>query len=166
MQPARPHHRRDRQHGFTLMELVVTLALLGIMAMMAAPLAELTVQRQRENELRSALREIRVALDRYRAAADQGLVERKVGDSGYPSSLEALTVGVPNQKSPSRQLLYFLRQVPRDPFAAPEERPAAATWGLRSYASPPDAPISGADVFDVYSRAKGVGMNGVPYRDW
>jgi general secretion pathway protein G len=73
---------------------------------------------------------------------------------------------MPNQKSPSKQLIYFLRQVPRDPFAAPEIQPAAVTWGLRSYASPPDAPMGGADVFDVYSHAKGIGMNGLPYRDW
>jgi general secretion pathway protein G len=152
--------------GFTLMEMLVTLSLLGLMAMLAAPLAEMTVQRQHEQELRLALRDIRVALDRYRSAVDQGQIERRVGDSGYPTDLEVLVSGVPNLKSPSRDRLYFLRRVPRDPFAPPDVEPAAATWGLRSYASAPDAPSSGSDVFDVYSRASGIGVNGVPYRDW
>jgi general secretion pathway protein G len=158
--------RRTASRGFTLMEMLVTLSLLGLMAMLAAPLAEMTVQRQREQELRQALRDIRVALDRYRAASEQGLIERKVGDSGYPTELEVLVVGVPNLKSPARDRLYFLRRVPRDPFAPPDLEPASATWGLRSYASAPDAPSAGSDVFDVYSRAEGIGINGIPYRDW
>jgi general secretion pathway protein G len=158
--------QRTAQRGFTLMELVVTLALLGLMAMLAAPLSELTVQRSREQDLRSALREIRTALDRYRVAAEQGLIERRVGDSGYPPDLEVLTTGVRNQKSPSRQPMFFLRRIPRDPFAPADLEPAAATWGLRSSSSPPEAPTSGADVFDVYSRAQGRGLNGVDYRDW
>lgn len=155
-----------RQHGFTLMELVVTLALLGLMSMLAAPLAELTVQRGREQELRAALREIRGALDRYKAAADQGLVERQVGDSGYPPDLDTLTSGVRNQKSPGHEPMFFLRRLPRDPFAPEELQSASATWGVRSYASPPQSPSAGADVFDVFSRSDGTGMNGQPYRDW
>ena len=106
------------QRGFTLMELVVTLALLGLLAMLAAPLAELAVQRSREQALREALREIRGALDRYKAAADRGLIERAAGDSGYPPNLQVLVDGVPNQKSPNDEKLYFLRRLPRDPFAA------------------------------------------------
>jgi general secretion pathway protein G len=157
---------RARLRGFTLMELVVTLSLLSLMAMLAAPLAELTVQRGREQDLRAALREIRVALDRYKIAADQGLIERKVGDSGYPPDLDILVNGVVNQKSPSRDKLFFLRRVPRDPFAAPEVQPDSATWGLRAYTSPPEAPMAGADVFDVYTQASGNGLNGTPYRDW
>lgn len=153
------------RRGVTLIELVVTLALLGLMAAMAQPLAELTLQRSREAQLREALREIRVALDRYRSAADQGQIERRVGDSGYPSDLNLLVEGVPNVRSPKRERLYFLRRVPRDPFA-PAELPAAATWGLRSYASAPDSPSAGSDVFDIYSRAEGVGLNGLPYREW
>lgn len=163
---ARRLRRAVRQRGFTLMELVVTLALLGLMSMLAAPLAELTVQRGREQELRAALREIRSALDRYKAAADQGLVERKVGDSGYPPDLESLTSGVRNQKSPGHEPMFFLRRLPRDPFAPEELQPASATWGLRSYGSPPQSPSAGADVFDVFSRSEGAGMNGQPYRDW
>jgi len=158
--------RRLAPKGFTLMELVVTLALLGLMAAMAAPLAELTVQRQKEQSLREALRDIRGAIDRYKLAADQGLIERQVGDSGYPRSLEALEAGVPNQKSPGHEPLRFLRRVPRDPFNPQPGLPAAATWRLRSSGSPADAPEPGADVFDVISAAQGVGLNGVPYRDW
>ena len=153
--------QRNRQTGFTLMELVVTLALVGLMAMLAAPLAELQLQRSQEQELRVALREIRSALDRYKAAADQGLIERKVGDSGYPPNLETLVSGVINQKSPSHQPMFFLRSVPRDPFA-----PGRSNWGLRSYASPPQAPAAGADVFDVYTESTAIGLNGLPYRDW
>jgi general secretion pathway protein G len=163
-------HAEPRRHaaprGFTLMEMLVTLSLLGLMAMLAAPLAEMTVQRSREQDLRLALREIRIALDRYRAASDQGLIDKGVGDSGYPPDLDLLVSGVPNVRSPTRDRLYFLRRVPRDPFAPPEIEPASATWGLRSYASSPDAPSAGSDVFDVYSRSTGTGANGVPYRDW
>lgn len=154
-------NQRNRQGGFTLMELVVTLALVGLMAMLAAPLAELQLQRSQEQELRVALREIRSALDRYKAAADQGLIERRVGDSGYPPNLETLASGVINQKSPSHQPMFFLRSVPRDPFA-----PGRGNWGLRSYASPPQAPAAGADVFDVYTESTAIGLNGLPYRDW
>ena len=159
-------HRRRPSRGFTLMELVITLALLGLLAMVAAPLAELSVQRSREQALREALREIRGAIDRYKAAADRGLIERNLADTGYPPSLQALVDGVPNQKSPNKDMLYFLRRVPRDPFA---EEPAAAagqSWQLRSYASPAEAPAPGADVYDVSTRAAGTGLNGVPYREW
>ena len=158
--------RRESSRGFTLMELVVTLALLGLLAMLAAPMAEVAVQRSREQALREALREIRGAIDRYKAAADRGAIERSIGDTGYPPSLQTLVDGVPNQKSPNKEMLYFLRRVPRDPFA-PEAGPAAAqSWQLRSYVSPPDAPAPGADVYDVLSSASGNGLNGVPYREW
>ncbi len=153
------------RRGFTLIELVVTLALVGLLAMMAAPLVELSAQRARESDLRRALRDIRTALDQYKAAAEQGLVERKVGDSGYPPDLERLATGVRNQKSPKQELIYFMRSLPRDPFA-PADMPAAATWALRSHASAPSDPAPGADVFDVHSRAEGTGLNGVPYREW
>lgn len=157
---------RGHQQGFTLVELMVTLTLLGLMAMLAAPLAENAVQRGKEQALRQALREIRGALDRYKAAADQGLIERRAGDSGYPPDLETLATGAINQRSPDRARIYFLRRVPRDPFAPADAGTDAASWGLRSYASPADAPQPGADVFDVYSRAAGSGLNGLPYRVW
>ena len=116
--------------------------------------------------LRESLREIRTAIDQYRLAAEQGRIVRKIGESGYPSSLEVLVTGVTNAQDPKGGRIYFLRRLPRDPFFREAQVPAAATWGLRSYASPADAPAPGADVFDVYSRAPGVGLNGLPYREW
>lgn len=158
-------HPARRSRGFTLMELIVTLALLGLLAMLAAPLAELAVQRQRERDLRQALWEIRQAIDQFKTAGDQGFIARRLGDSGYPPSLQVLVDGVINQKSPTEARLYFLRRVPRDPFAAPGT-PAEQTWALRAYSSPPDAPMPGTDVYDVHSRSRGTGMNGVPYDQW
>lgn len=154
---------RRRSRGLTLMELVVTLALLGLLAMLAQPLSELQHQREREQQLRTSLRELRTAIDRYKAAHEQGLIERKVGDSGYPPDLQTLVDGVPNVRSPRRERLFFLRRLPRDPMAGDG---ASGAWGLRSYASTADAPSAGSDVFDVYSRAPGHGLDGVPYRDW
>lgn len=156
-------HGRRLARGLTLMELVVTLALLGLMALLAQPLSELNHQREREQQLRASLRELRTAIDRYKAAHEQGLIERKVGESGYPPDLQTLVDGVPNVKSPRRERLFFLRKLPRDPMAGVGE---SGAWGLRSYASSADAPAAGSDVFDVYSRAPGQGLDGVAYRDW
>jgi general secretion pathway protein G len=147
------------------MELVVTLGLLGLLATLAAPLAELEVQRSREASLRQALREVREAIDAYKRAADKGFIQRKVGDSGYPPNLRLLVDGVPNQKSAAGEKFYFLRRLPRDPFAAPDLS-AEDCWDLRSYASSADAPSPGDDVYDVHSRSAGVGLNGLPYQRW
>ncbi len=147
------------------MELVVTLALLGLLALLAAPLVELSVQRSREMALRQALRDIRNGLDRYKVAFDQGYIQRRPGDSGYPPNLMVLVSGVENQRSPTHERMYFLRRIPRDPFA-PADVPPENTWGLRAYSSLPDSPFPGNDVFDVYSQAQGKGLNGVPYEAW
>lgn len=151
--------------GFSLIELLVTLAVLAVLASVAIPVAETAVQRAQEKELRLALREIRQAIDDYKHAVDEGRVAKGIDQSGYPPSLKTLVEGVPNAKSPGRQMLYFLRRIPRDPFADPA-LPAEATWTLRSYASPADAPEPGADVYDVYSKSERVGLNGLPYRQW
>ena len=157
---------RRAEAGFTLIELVVTLALLGVLAMLAAPMTEAAVQRSREQALRESLREIRSAIDRYRLAVDQGRIVRRLGESGYPPNLEVLVSGVPDAQNPKGGQIYFLRRLPRDPFARDAQLPAAATWGVRSYASAPDDPREGEDVFDVFSRADGVGLDGTPYREW
>ncbi len=155
-----------RRRGFTLIELVVTVAILGILAAGALPLLQLAAQRTKESDLRTGLREIRRAIDAYKDAAEAKKIERPEGTSGYPPSLEVLAQGVPDLSDPNGKMIYFLRRVPRDPFDGDIQLPAVRTWGLRSYASPPDAPQSGDDVFDVYSRSSGVGLNGVPYREW
>jgi general secretion pathway protein G len=157
---------RRARHGFTLIELLVTLAILAVLASAVVPLAELVVKRAKEQELRVALRQIRGALDDYKRAVDEGRVARKADESGYPPSLDALVQGVPDVKDPKKARIYFLRRIPRDPFGADAALTAAQTWGKRSYASPPEAPAEGRDVFDVYSLAEGAGLNGIPYREW
>ena len=151
--------------GFTLIELVITVAIIAVLASVALPLNELVVQRAKEQDLRRALRELREGIDLHKQAWDDGRLVRRVGDSGYPKRLEDLVTGVEDQKSPRRERLYFLRRLPRDPFAD-ESLPAADTWGKRSYASPPEDPREGDDVFDVYSLATGKGINGRPYHEW
>lgn len=152
--------------GFTLIEMVVVVAIIGVLAAGVAPLAGLAQKRAQERELRQALREIRAAIDRHHQAAEAGRIARAADASGYPPSLEALTEGVPDLQSLTPRKLHFLRRLPRDPFFPDPRAPAAATWGLRSYASPPDNPQPGQDVFDVHSLAPGTGLNGIPYRDW
>ena len=152
--------------GFTLIELVITVAIVAILASVAMPLNELVVQRSKEQDLRRALREIRESIDAYKQASDDGRIQKKVGESGYPKKLEDLVNGVEDQKNPKKERIYFLRRIPRDPLDNDPGLAAADTWGRRSYASPPDAPKEGDDVFDVYSRAPGTGINGRPYREW
>jgi len=157
---------RRADGGFTLIELVITVAIIAILASVAMPLKQLVVQRANEQDLRRALREIREAIDAYKQAFDEGRIQKRVDDSGYPKRIEDLADGVEDQKSPKKKRIYFLRRVPRDPFAADPNLAPADTWGKRSYASPPDDPQEGDDVFDVYSRAPGKGINGRPYREW
>lgn len=155
-----------RHRGYTLIEMLVVLAVIGLLAALAMPLAEITVQREKERELRRALWEIRDAIDAYRRAREQGAVLGAPDTAPYPPTLAALTEALPDQRASRQgQVLRFLRQVPRDPFADPE-LPAERTWGLRSYLSEADKPQPGAEVYDVHSRAEGVGLNGVPLKQW
>jgi general secretion pathway protein G len=151
--------------GFTLIELVITVAIVAILASAALPLAQLAMQRTKEQELRTALRQIREAIDTYKQAADEGRIEKKADASGYPPNLAVLVSGVEDIKKPDKPKIYFLRRLPRDPFA-PDYAEAKESWALRSYESPPDDPHEGKDVFDVYSHSEGVGLNGVPYKEW
>lgn len=161
------HARRRSARGFTLIELVISVALVGLLASIAVPMAELTVQRERERELRLALRQIRSALDSYKQAADEGRIARQPDESGYPTSLAALVEGMPDMRNPDRGAkLRFLRRIPRDPMDPDPTKSAEETWGKRSYDSDADRPDDGRDVFDVYSLAAGVGLNKIPYRQW
>jgi general secretion pathway protein G len=155
-----------RAGGFTLIELVITLAMVGILASAIVPFTQLNVKRVKEAELRTALRDIRNALDAYKKAVDDGRIEKKVGESGYPPSLELLVQGVADARDPKKQAMRFLRRIPRDPMYPDSAAEAQETWGKRSYESAPDAPQEGADVYDVYSLSLDKGLNGIPYRDW
>ena len=155
-----------RSAGFSLIELVVTLAILALLASVAVPFAQLVQQRHREGELREALRQIRTALDAYRQGVREGRIEAAADASGYPPDLDVLWQGVADKTRPDASRIYLLRRLPRDPFYPDPAAPPAETWGLRSYASPPDLPAAGRDVFDVYSLSPATGLNGVPYREW
>lgn len=148
------------------MELLVVVAIMSVLATIGFPLAELSNRRAKEEELRRSLREIRTAIDNYKRLVDTGRIVRDVAGSGYPPSLDVLVEGAVDAQSPKQAPLYFLRKLPRDPFAPESITSAAQTWGLRSYESPPDDPKPGRDVFDVYSMTVGSGLDGLPYRRW
>jgi general secretion pathway protein G len=154
------------RRGFTLIELLVTLAILGLLGTLVLPVAQVTAQRRDEVELRRALREIRAGIDAYKKASDEGRVAKAAGSSGYPPRLEMLVEGVRDLRSPKQAKIYFMRRLPRDPFHADPQAPNADTWGKRSYASEPDEPKEGEDVYDVYSLSERPGLNGIPYNKW
>jgi len=144
----------------TLLELVMACAILMVLASAAIPLARVTVKRQKEAELRRALREMRTAIDRYKDAADRNLFRIEVGTEGYPPDLETLVKGVKLGAAGDRQLR-FLRHIPVDPMIG---RP---DWGLRAIQDDPDSTSwGGKNVYDVYSRSTGTGLDGTRYSDW
>jgi general secretion pathway protein G len=151
--------------GFSLIELLITVAILALLASGAMTFVDLAIKRNQEQELHTALRQIREAIDSYKAAADANQIAKAADESGYPPTLAALTEGVVDIRSPKGAKLYFLRRLPRDPMADPA-LPPESTWGLRSYASEPDNPQPGRDVFDVYSLSPKLSIGSRPYREW
>jgi general secretion pathway protein G len=160
-----------KNKGFSYVEMVFAVAMLALLAVVATPYLEKNIQRKKELELRQNLRQIRSALDEYKAAADQGKISKSIGDSGYPHRLEDLVIGVDNITDPQKRKLRFLRRVPADPMY-PKDLSAGKninpedTWGKRSYDSDADNPREGSDVYDVYSLSSEIGMNGVAYAQW
>lgn len=155
-----------RQHGFSFIELLVSAAIVALLASVAVPVVQTSVKRQKERELRIALRDIRQGIDAYKQAGVAGRIAVPQDQSGYPLKLQDLVQGVDDISRPEHPKLYFMRRIPRDPFFPDAHVNAVDTWGKRSFASPPEKPEAGDDVFDVYTLSAQTGLNGVPYREW
>jgi general secretion pathway protein G len=154
--------------GFSIIELIASVAILGLLASVAMPVIQNEIKREKEYQLGVALRDIRNAIDAYKQATASSLISLGTTPSGYPPNLLALSGGVATIATPSKQL-YFLRSIPRDPFFPDQTTPALNTWGLRSFEMAPDATAPGNavdDVFDVHSMSTQVGLNGVAYNEW
>jgi general secretion pathway protein G len=148
---------RRGQRGFTLVELIVATTILLVLTTLAIPLARVTIKREKEHELRRDLWEMRDAIDRYKDAADRGGFQTKVDSQGYPPDLDTLVKGVDVQGKKLR----FLRRIPVDPMTN------STDWGLRSMQDDPDSDSwGGQNVFDVYTKSQGQGLDGTNYKDW
>lgn len=158
--------RVSRRAGFTFIELMMTLAIMATLALVAVPLGQVALQREKERNLRIALIEMREAIDAYKRAAEAGRIKIGLTDSGYPKKLEELVEGVVDIKTADQKKIYFLRRIPVDPFYRGSAKSPADMWNKRAYASPPDNPSDGEDVFDVFSKSDKTGLNGVPLKEW
>jgi general secretion pathway protein G len=148
-----------RSRGFTLAELAMVCALLAILAAVAVPTARFMVRREREAELRLALRQMRYAIDEHKRLSDQGMIQVELGTEGYPAELELLVEGVEIVGQTTRRK--FLRRIPLDPMTGEAE------WGLRSYQDEPDSwSWGGENVYDVYSLSEATALDGTKYKDW
>lgn len=153
-----------RSRGFTLIELLVTLALMGLLVSAAASMSQLNAKRQKEQQLRRALWEIRDAIDAYKQASDDGRIEKAVDESGYPKSLNVLVAGVENQLDPNKKRMIFLRRIPRDPFSELMSDQNEVTWKIHGYDGSEGE--GSQDVYDVTSTSHLIGINGQPYSEW
>ena len=149
--------RRRARNGFTLVELIVAMTILMILTAAAVPVVRITIQRNKERELRRDLWEMRDAIDRYKDAADRGAFQVKLDSQGYPPDMETLVKGVDS----NGKKLRFLRRIPVDPMTGKTE------WGLRSMQDDVDADSwGGQNVFDVYTKSEGTGLDGTKYKTW
>ena len=159
---ARP--RLDDTRGYTFVELIIVTTIILILASAVQPLVRVTIQRQKESELRRALRDMRDAIDKFKESADAQMIpatELKPNSEGYPPDLESLVEGVSVANDATGRKLKFLRRVPIDPITGSDE------WGLRSYQDKPDTTRwGGQNVFDVFPTSQGTALDGTKYRDW
>ena len=146
------------ERGFTLLELIVASTILAILTLMAVPLARVTIQREKEKQLRQALWDMRDAIDRYKLDADRGAFQTKVDSQNYPPDLETLVKGIEAQGG---KKIRYLRSIPMDPMTKSKE------WGMRSMQDDPDSDSwGGQNVFDVYTKSQGTGLDDTKYKDW
>ena len=152
--------RRQAGRGFTLVELIAAMTILLILTSVALPLARVQVHREREVELRRALRDLRQAIDRYKDFADRGMIPTKGDTLGYPPDMDALVKGV-ELKGAATARYKFLRRIPVDPMTG------SADWSMRSMQDDPDSRSwGGQNLFDVYSKSQGIALDGTYYADW
>ena len=148
------------RRGFTLIELIVSIFIISILVGLALPLAKNSIKREKEFQLRAALREMRTAIDKYKDASDRGFIQLKVDTDGYPETLQVLVDGVQMVGQVDKKLK-FLRKIPIDPMTNKAE------WGLRSYQDDPKSTSwGGQDVFDVYTKSEGTAFDGTKYKEW